>query len=111
MLKISGHGIRMTRGDSARFTIRLEGREVPDGTKTLFTVKGKAWPYDEPLIEVEIPVVGNAVHVILPPDMTNLNSGNYVWDLRVFTDTEEGNDVLTPMEYASFHVVEAIGNE
>lgn len=111
MLKISGNGIRLSRGDSARFTIRLTGREVPDGTKTLFTVKQRAWAHAMPVIEMEIPVIGNAVYVILPPDMTNVNSGDYLWDLRVFVDTEEGLDVLTPMEYATFHVVEASGNE
>ena len=111
MLKISGSGIRLTRGDSARFTIRMTGREVPDGTKTLFTVKKKAYQHDEALIEECFPVVGNAVHVLLPPESTDFPAGNYVWDLRVLLDTEEGHDVLTPMEYSTFHVVEAIGYE
>lgn len=107
MLKISGNGIRLTRGDTIRFTIRLTGREVPDGTKTLFTVKKSAWQHGDPLIREEIPVLGNAVHVFLPPEKTNITSGDYVWDLRVMVD----EDVFTPMEYALFHVVEAIGDE
>lgn len=107
MLKISGNGIRLTRGDSTRFTIRLKERDVPDGTKALFTVKKSAWPHSRPMIEEEIPVVDNAVHVMLPPETTDIPSGDYVWDLRVLVE----GDVFTPMEYAMFHVVEAIGYE
>lgn len=112
MLKISGTGIRLTRGDSTRFTIRLTGQEVPDGTKTVFTVKKRAWRHGDAVIELEVPVVSNAVHVLLTPDDTNVDAGDYVWDLRVFVDNEDGTeDVLTPMDYALFCVTEAIGNE
>lgn len=111
MLKISGKGIRLTRGDSVRFTLRLTGYDVPDGTKTVFTVKKRAWRYGDPVIELEVPVLDNAVHVLLSPDMTNVDTGDYVWDLRVFVETENGNEVWTPMEYAQFCVMEAIGHD
>lgn len=107
MLKISGNGIRLTRGDTIRFTIRLTGREVPDGTKTLFTVKKSAWQHGAPLISEEIPVMDNAVHVFLTPDTTNIPAGDCVWDLRVVVD----GDVFTPMEYGLFRIMEAIGDE
>lgn len=107
MLKVSGTGIRLTRGDTIRFTVRLTGYDVPDGTKTVFTVKKRAWRHGEPVIEQEIPVTDNAVHVLLSPEETDVDAGDYVWDLRVFIDA----DVMTPMEYGSFCVMEAIGHE
>lgn len=108
MLKICGTGIRLTRGDSTRFTIRLSGYDVPDGTKTVFTVKKRAWRHEEPVIEVEVPVISNAVHLLLTPDDTNVDARDYVWDLRVFLESE---DVMTPMEYGLFCVTEAIGDD
>lgn len=111
MLVINGKGIRITRGDSARFTIHLTGRELPDGTQALFTVKKRAWQHEPPAIEEYIPVMGNDVDVILSPDVTDMKAGNYVWDLRVMEDAGDGAEVMTPMEYASFEVMEAIGDE
>lgn len=111
MLKINGKGIRVTRGDSIRFVIRLTGREVADGTQTLFSVKKRAWRHEEPVLEVVTPVLDSRVMVLLTPDMTEMDAGNYVWDLRVLEDNEGGRDVLTPMAYATFEVVEAIGRE
>lgn len=111
MVMINGMGIRVTRGDSVRFTIHLTGRELPDGTMKLFSVKKRAWQHEQPAIELYIPVLGNDVEVILPPDMTDIVAGEYVWDLRVMEDSDEGTEVLTPMEYASFEVMEAIGDE
>lgn len=111
MVIINGTGIRVTRGDSVRFTIHLTGRDLPDGTLTLFTVKKRAWRHEQPDIELEIPVMGNDVDVILAPDVTDIEASEYVWDLRVLEDAAEGAEVLTPMEYASFEVMEAIGDE
>lgn len=107
MLKVSGTGIRLTRGDTGRFAINLEGREVENGAKALFTVKKGAWQHCAPVISEEIPVLDNRVHVFLTPDVTNIPAGDYVWDLRLIV----GGDVFTPMEYGLFRIMEAIGDE
>jgi len=111
MLEIKGNGVRLTRGDSTRFTLRLEGLEVPNGTRALFTVKKRAWRYEAPVIEESFVALNNEVEVILSPEQTNISTGDYVWDLRLFIESEDGFDVMTPMTYAAFDVVEVIANE
>ena len=110
MLKIHRHSIQITRGDSVRFTIALKNRELPEGTKAVFTVRDTPWDPCMPAIEKEIDVLDGNASVILETADTEIAPGNYVWDVRVKEPNENGEDVkLTPMEYAAFVVVEAIG--
>ena len=109
MLEINGKGIVLTRGDTTRFTIRLEGRDVADDTRTVFTVKKSAWRHAKTVIEKEISVVDGAVHVFLEPEDTDIDAGEYVWDIRVAQEDESATVVLTPMWYGTLRVAEAIG--
>ena len=43
MVRIERHNIEVTRGDSVRFTITLEGRVLKENTKALITVKATPW--------------------------------------------------------------------
>lgn len=105
MLKVDGHSVQMTRGDSVRLRITLEGREMQSGAKALFTVKRGPWDESDPVIEKVLDVVDGVVEILLEPLDTHIEPGAYVWDVRI----RDGEDVLTPMEYAAWHVLEAIG--
>lgn len=111
MLRIERCNMEMTHGDSIRLTIVLQGRELKEGTKALFTVKDTVWEPAAPKIEMLLDVLdGQNVHVLLAPEDTELEPGDYVWDVRVLEEDDEGNvDVLTPMEYGTLRVLEAIG--
>lgn len=110
VLRIERNNIEITRGDSVRFMIRLKNRELAEGTQAVFTVKGTPWEPARPEIEKVIDVVDNQVSVILEPYETDLTPGHYVWDLRLKEPAADGcTEVLTPMEYAAFKVLEAIG--
>ena len=110
MLNIDGHSIEVTRGDSVRLMVHLKGREFPEGTKAVFTVKDTVWEPCRPVIEKVMEVMDGAVSVILEPGDTDIVAGHYVWDLRLKEPSENGmQEVLTPMEYAAFRVLEAIG--
>ena len=111
MVRIERQNIEATRGDSIRFTIELSGRELKEGTKALFTVKSTPWEPTRPEIEHMIDVIGGKVHVFLETEETSvISAGNYVWDLRLLEPDGDGrNYVLTPMEYGTFRILEAIG--
>lgn len=111
MVRIERNNIEATRGDSIRFTIELSGREIKEGTRALFTVKSTPWEPTRPVIEYLLDVLDSKVHVLLETeDTTWLTSGDYVWDLRILEPREDGGDnVLTPMEYGTFRLLEAIG--
>lgn len=111
MLKIDRHSIEMTRGDSGRVMMRITGRELPDGTQAVFTVKDTPWEPCSPVIEKVLDVEKGMVSVVLEPEDTEgMHPGHYVWDLRLKEPREDGrHDVLTPLEYAAFKIVEAIG--
>lgn len=112
MVEIERKNIRITRGDSVRFTLVLEGREIKEGTKVLFTVKSTPWEPTRPVIEQILDVIdGNKVHVFIETeDTSTLPEGEYVWDARVLEPRNDGGSyVLTPMEYSVFGIMEAIG--
>lgn len=112
MLRIERNGLAITRGDSFRLMIRLGGRELAEGTQALFTVKDTPWEPCAPVIEKLIDVMDHSVSVVLAPEETDITPGHYVWDLRIKEPTSDGRtEVITPMEYAAFHVMEAVGNE
>lgn len=109
MLKMDRHSIQITRGDSVRFFISLNGRDLPEDTKAVFTVKDTPWEPCAPAIEKILDVVDGQVSVILEPYETDITPGNYVWDVRIKEPNEGSTEILTPMEYAAFVVLEAIG--
>lgn len=108
---MEGTSVQITRGDTTRFAIVLKGREVPEGTEALFTVKKKPWRHDEVVIQKTIPVVSGKVNVFLEPYETKIEPGSYVWDVRIKEPYDGDTLVLTPMGYGGFDVLEAIGDE
>lgn len=110
MLSIKRNGIEITRGDSVRFRIRFTSRELAEGTRAVFTVKATPWEPARPEIEKQVDIVDNAANILLEPWETDIMPGFYVWDIRLHEPAEDGRvDVITPMEYAAFRVMEAIG--
>lgn len=112
MLKIENNGIAITRGDSLRLMIRLDGRDIAEGAKALFTVKDTPWEPCAPVVEKLIDIMDGSVSILLTPAETDITPGHYVWDLRIKEPAQDGRtEVLTPMEYAAFKVMEVIGDE
>lgn len=110
MYRFSGTDIELTRGDSLVFHIRLSGRDLPPGTLALFSVKPSP-KAEAPTIEKQMPVSGGVVLIGLSSADTNVAPRSYCWDLRVMIPLGDGTfEVLTPMEYATFQILEVIGN-
>ena len=111
MYRFEGQNIELTRGDSVQFKVVLRGRELPEGSIALFSVKKK--PGDsECVMEKRIALEEDGVALIgLSHEDTDIPAGNYWWDLRVLLPLGDGSfEVRTPMEYASFMIMEVIGN-
>lgn len=111
MLRIEEKTIQLTRGDTTRICIVMEGRDLPDGTEAVFTVKRTAWKKTEPVLQKQLTVLDNKAHLFLDSDETDIEPGNYVWDVRVKEPDDEGMNIFTPMEYGRFGVLEAISDE
>lgn len=111
MHKFNGYDLEITRGDSLQFRVSLMGRDLPEGSVGLFTVK--ASPRDErALIEKRVDASGELLTITLHPKDTDLPPRTYFWDVRVLIPRPEGGfELETPMEYASFIVLEAIGRD
>lgn len=112
MNRINGYDIEVTKGDSLTLRLTFTGRDIPAGTEGQFTVKKR--PRDtEALVEkaVTVGTDGN-VTLLLTPEDTSLSAGTYFWDMRVMVPGTEGmpSEVITPMEYAAFQVLDAIGD-
>ena len=109
MHKFNGYDIEITRGDSLQFRVSLIGRDLPEGSVGLFTVK--ASPRDEQaLIEKRVDASGELLTITLNPRDTDLPPRTYFWDVRVLIPRSEGGfELETPMEYASFIVLDAVG--
>ena len=105
MHRFDGYDIELTAGDSLFFNVKLAGRELPDGSKAVFTVKRNPKD-DEAVIEKELEVKDGAVYVQLYSEETDLPARTYYWDLRVMF----GNEVETPMEYAAFTILQPVGD-
>ena len=111
MVRVEGTSVQITRGDTARFMVTLLDREIPDDTEVIFTVKKKPWRHDEVVLQKNIPAFLNKVNVLLDTGETMLEPGEYVWDIRIKESYEDGYNVITPMSYGGFRVLEAIGDE
>lgn len=111
MRRFNGMDIELTRGDSLQFKVNITGRELPDGTLALFTVKRRTRD-EEPVIEKRMKV-GEGGHVVvgLSSGETDVTPRTYYWDLRVLIPLGDGTfEVRTPMEYAAFTILEVVGN-
>lgn len=111
MYRFDGLDIELSRGDSIQFKVTIKGRELPEGTTALFTVKRSA-NAEEALIEKRLAVdEDGAVLVGLSSKDTDLSPRTYFWDMRVLLPLGDGSfEVRTPMEYAAFTILGVIGN-
>lgn len=109
MFRIDRNNIEFTRGESVRFTIRLKGRELAEGTQAVFACKDTLWDPAAPCIEKAVDIVDGKAHVILTPYDTDITAGTYFWDLRVYeTDITGETHVMTPMDAGTIIVKERV---
>ena len=98
--------IAVTKGDSAYFTIELDGTVPADGTQALFTVKKDT--DGQALILKRLSVEEGKVLIALASKDTNkLKPGKYVWDLRLIISEDH---VDTPIQPTQFLVMGAVGD-
>lgn len=110
MVTINGYDIALTRGDTLFLRIELSGRALPDGTDAVFTVK-KDVRSTEPILQKRFGASDGSVSILLSPRETNLPPGVYFWDVRLqIPHPAGGYEVLTPMAYAAFAVLETVGD-
>lgn len=109
MVEINGYDIQLTRGDTLFLRVDLTGRDLPEGTDAVFTVK-KNIRSDEVLLRKRFDASDEVVGIRLSSRETRLDPGVYVWDVRLQIPAEDGTyEVYTPMEYAAFVVLESVG--
>lgn len=110
MHRFDGFDIEVTQGDTLFFTIRLTGRDLPEGSVAFFTVK-KSPKSDEVLIQKKMDATDEFLDVRLYSEDTNLPVRTYYWDVRVLIPMDDGAyEVETPLEYAAFTILAAIGD-
>ena len=103
------YDIEVSRGDSAALRIDLSGRDLPEGTEAVFTVK-RSISDDEPVLQKRIDASDEILTIALTPQETNLEPGVYYWDVRLRIPLETGGyEIYTPMEYAALVVLDVVG--
>lgn len=110
LFSIEDKDIYLTRGDSFCLALRFTGRTLPATAQALFTVKRRV--RDEgPVLCKRAAVQDNVALIkLFPDDTAALPAGPYVWDTRLLLPGQEVKEVRTPMEYASFQLLEVIGD-
>ena len=109
MILFEGYDITLTSGDTLFFKVDLKGRVLPEGTVAYFTVKASP-KAEEVVIRKKIDVVDGVVDIRLSSEDTYLPARAYYWDVRLLIPIESGGyEVETPMEYAAFTIIDAIG--
>ena len=109
MVEINGFDIALTCGDSLHLRADLGGRDLPEGSKAVFTLK-KTIRSRSNVVQKVFDAADEVVGIHLTPEETALPPGNYVWDVRLLLPLGEDRlEVYTPMKYASFVVLEAVG--
>ena len=110
MYEFNGLDIELTRGDSLVIGIKLTGRDVPPDTTGLFTVKQTARSADA-VMDKRVAVQGNRAVIELTPEDTDNAPRTYFWDFRLIGGEAGGAPMVrTPMAYATFQILEVIGD-
>lgn len=98
--------IAVSKGDSAYFTVELEGNPPEDGTTALFSIKKEE--EDRARVLKKFKVENGAVWIGLTSRDTNrLEPGNYLWDLRLILSKDH---VDTPIPPTRFLVMGVVGD-
>lgn len=108
MLNIDGQSIGITRGDTGQFTITFSGQDAPEDGCTILVSLKKTKTSDDVIWEKRYTISGGVIIVtITSEDTVNLSFGQYWWDARILY---RDGTIYTPMNPASFKVLEVIGN-
>jgi len=111
MVEINGYDIAITRGDSLFLRVELGGRDLPAGSQAVFTIK-KTVRSRSCLVQKVFDASEEMVGIKLTPRETDMLPGVYVWDVRLQIPLKEGGcEVYTPMTYAAFVVLDAVGTD
>ncbi len=108
MIRTNGYDVELTSGDDLFLRIDLEGRDLPEGSQAVMTVK-KSVRDLSPLIEKIVDASGEILTLHLTHEETALAPGSYFWDVRLIIPAGDGCEVYTPMEYAALVILEAVG--
>lgn len=109
MVVINGYDIELSRGDTLALRIDLSGRDLPEGTDAVMTIK-KRIGSDEVILQKRFDASDELLTIVLSAEDTNIEPGVYVWDVRLQIPSDLGGyEVYTPMEYASFVVLPVVG--
>ena len=110
MHRFDGYDIEVTRGDTLFFALNLTGRDLPEGSVAYFTIKSSPRS-DEILVQKKLDAADETMEVRLTSADTDLKPRTYYWDVRVLIPLAEGGyEVETPMDYAAFTILEAVGD-
>ena len=66
MIEINGYDIELTRGDTLRMRVNLNGCDLPEGTDAVFTVK-KSVRSDEVLLRKRFDASDEVLSIVLNP--------------------------------------------
>ncbi len=111
MLKMDGNNIEISRGDSMALRVSLAGRDLPEGSDAVFTVRKKLRS-EKHVLQKRFNASDESVTILLSSEETNLQPGLYYWDLRLQIPAQEGGyEVVTPMDYAAFVVLDVVGHD
>lgn len=108
MLIVKNNTIKLTRGDTARFTVPItddagQPYTVQEDDVVTFTMK-KSYEDAEPLIKKEV-TGGNTFH-IKPEDTKGLAFGDYKYDVQL---TTPDGDNYTVIEDKVFTITKEVG--
>ena len=103
MLVIHKHEIHIPKGEPGSFDIEYTNNPPEDGTKILFSVKQSAED-ETTLIEKTMEVDDGKITVELYSSDTDLEPGDYIWDL-----VEESG--YRPISPALFSIGTVVGNK
>ena len=111
LYRFDGYDIELTRGDSLTLRIDLKGRDLPDGTEAVLTVKKRVRD-EEIVLRKRCDASSELLTIALETEETNLTPGTYVWDVRLRIPQENGSfEIYTPMEYAALTILPVVGTE
>ena len=106
MLYVEQNGtIRLTRGDTARFSVQIsndlseEGYTISSEDKLTLTVK-KRVKDETPLLQKT--AIGTTLFHIKPSDISGMEFRKYVYDVQL---TTSGGDVYTIVEPSTFEIL------
>lgn len=109
MLYVQSDGaIRLTRGDTARFTVSITNDvtndvyEIQEGDTLTMSVK-KSINDEYPILQKK--VIGTNAFYIEPTDTQSFSFGTYKYDVQL---TTAGGDVYTVIEPSSFEIMKEV---